>query len=393
MAEQERKSGFTTLYDEETGEAKVGDDGTLAFSRREEIDTEVSNYLGVVAQLKQDYADEPQVVEGLNDLEGSLSALRVSSDSEEELQKRLQALVEVPIAEGKSLHLNAFRKSTSGGVLKDEEAYRARVRKLVINTQGNLTHLLLTWPEDKILHRFLADLNELDLERDAATLKQHMDGVGKSPHLWHYNDKKKEFLVEWLRPYQEHFGKPIEELSGEELQACIQKVENLRNTKLEEMTHLAVESDRTEFRSHNRRMHEIMNGRNLEFWGSEEVRNEFITLMSKLITRFALNLEERFLIFKTKDAGFAYLVGFADEAFSEAVELEGGGLGIFPHLKVFLLGNNGQYTEIQQEAYAGNTSSYYQALRTAAVPFLSSMAAMMETSLSDEIKEAFDMWT
>ena len=385
MAERDKSSGITTLYEEAAG--------TLVFTRREEIDAEVLAYIDIINQLKADYADDPQVVTGLADLESSLSALRVSTESEEALQQKLQSLVEVPIAEGKALHLNAFRKSTATTTLKDSEAYRARVKKLVANTEGNLTHLLITWPDDNILQRFLKDLTELDMDGEIGQIKAYMDPLGKSPHLWHYSEKKKEFLVEWLRPFQEQFGKPIEQFSEEELQASIQKVEQLRNTKLEEMTHLMVDSERAAFRPYNRKMHPIMNGKNEEFWGNPEVCTEFIALMNKLITRFSLNLDERFLLFKTKDEGFAYLVGFADEAFSQAVEMNEGELGIYPHLKVFLKGQQDQYNEIQPEAYAGNTRAYYQALRTAAVPFFSSMAVMLELVLSSQFKEAFDMWT
>lgn len=386
MAERDIKSEFTTLYDD-------ADAGTLSFARREDIEEEVVAYIEIVAQLKQDYAEDPQVVDGLRELESNLGILRISTDSEEALREKLQALIEVPIAEGKKLHLNAFRKSSAKAVVKDEAAYRARVKKLVVNTQNNLTHLLLTWPDDGILKRFLKDLSELDMENDVAAVKSFMDNLGKSPNLWHYTEKKKDFLMEWLRPFQEHFGKPIEELSAEELQASVQKVEELRNSKLEDMTHLVATGERDEFRPHNRAMHPIMNGKNEEFWGSAEVRGEFIAIMNKMITRFSLNLDERFLLFKTKDEGFAYLVGFADDAFSDVVEVKEGELGIYPHLKVFLKGGEGQYNEIQPQAYAGNTSAYYKALRTAAVPFLSSMAVMLEIPLSPMIKEAFDMWT
>lgn len=217
MAERDKGGGITTLYEEGAG--------TLVFTRREEIDAEVLAYIDIIDQLKADYADDPQVVTGLADLESSLAALRVSTESEEALKKKLLALVEVPIAEGKTLHLDAFRKSTTTTTLKDSEAYRDRVKKLVANTEGNLTHLLITWPDDNIMQRFLKDLTELDMDGEIGQIKSYMDTLGKSPQLWHYTDKKKEFLVEWLRPFQEQFGKPIEQLSEEELQASIQKVE------------------------------------------------------------------------------------------------------------------------------------------------------------------------
>jgi hypothetical protein len=386
MAEETTKGAFTTVYESE-------DAGTMAFTRREEVAADVANYLEVVEQLKKDFAQEPAVVEGLREVQAKLGALRVATDPEEELRKKLQSLIEVPIGEDKTLRLDAFRKKAAETRLEDDEAYRARVARLVRNTEGNVAHLLLNWPEDNILQRFLKDIEELELKGDIRALKLRMEEFSKSPHLWHYNEKKKAFLVEWLKPYQEYFGKPIDELTEEELQASIQKVEELRDTKLEEMASLVLENDRAPFRVHNRTMHPIMNGKSTDFWGTSEVRDEFIKLLNKMITRFSLNLEDRFLLFTTSDGGFCYLVGFADEAFTDAVERKDGTLGIYPHLKVFLSDEKGHFREVAQEAYGRNSAAYYRALKTAVVPFLSSMGVMVEHVLSNDLRKAFDMWT
>ncbi len=386
MAQETKKSGFTTVYESE-------DAGTMAFTRREEIEAEVTTYLEVLEDLKTEFKEQAEVVEGLREIQGKLAALRVATDSEEELKKKLHALIEVPIGSGKTMRLDAFRKQAAESKVLDDQAYRKRIKRLVRNTEGNVAHLLLNWPDDNILQRFLKDVREVETEGDMRDLKLRMEQFGKSPHLWHYNEKKKEFLVEWLRPYQEYFGKPIEELSEEEIQVSIQKVEGLRDQKLEEMAQLVVETERGPFLVHNRTMHPVMNGKSADFWGSTDVRDEFITLLNKMITRFTLSLEDRFLLFKTKDGGFCYLIGFADEAFTDAIERKDGSLGIYPHLKVFLQDQQGVYNEIRLEAYAGNNGAYFRALKTASVPFLSSMAVMVEHTLSNEIKQSFDMWT
>lgn len=385
MADSKKNRGFSTIYESE-------DAGMLAFEQRDDIMADIVLYLELVQQLKKDFHEDDQVVEGLGEIEMKLNGLRISTDDKEVLDKKLAALVQVPVSSGKTIHLEAFRKSAVKATLADNQAYREHVRKLVRNTGGNITQLLLTWPDDGILLKFQEELRAVDLDGDIGEIKIKMKALGKSPQLWHYNDKKKEFLVEWLRPFQEHFGKSVEELTGEELHATIQKVENLRNEKLEEMTHLELETDRDPFKEHNRRMHAIMNGKNLDFWGSAEVRDEFIVLMNKLLTRFTLNLEDRFLLFKTKDSDFAYLVGFADDAFDQAVETQDGKLAIFPHLKVFIRGEGGHFGEISQDSYPGDSSAYFNSLKTAAVPFLVSMGEMVETPLSNRIKEAFEMW-
>lgn len=234
-------------------------------------------------------------------------------------------------------------------------------------------------------------LRGLDL-KDYCSLRYRMAEIGKSPQLWHYNDKKKAFLLEWLKPYLAQLDKPIEQMSEEEFQAALKKVERLRETRLEEMTHLMVDSDREPFRVYNHKMNPLINGRDETFWGGAEVRDEFIALMSKLISRFSFTLEDRYLIFRTKDGGFCYLIGFADEAFDLAITTKDGKLGLFPHLRVFVRNEADAYAEITMEFYNRNAKAYYSTLKTAVVPFLSASAVMVEEELSDTLKSAFHMW-
>jgi hypothetical protein len=181
-------------------------------------------------------------------------------------------------------------------------------------------------------------------------------------------------------------------MSEEEFQAALKKVENLRNTKLEEMTHLMVDSDRAPFRVYNRALNPLINGKDETFWGGPEAREEFLLLLNRLITRFCFNLDDRYLVFRTKDGGFAYLVGFADEAFEQAVTTADGKLALYPHLKVFVKNNDDQYVELTMEFYNRNPKLYYHALKTSVVPFLRAAAIMVEAELSPTLKGAFDMW-
>jgi len=381
-----KKPSITTVYD-------ADDAGTLAFARREDFAEELAAYLEVVQQLKVDYKDDPRVLDGLHEVEVKLQALRVSADPEEEVRERIRALVEVPLGEGKTLRLDAFRHTAAQTKLESEGDYRERVKRLVRNTAGNLAHLLLTYPDDAVLQRFMQEIAELNLDGDYKALRHQMAALSKSPQLWRYNEKKKDFLKEWLLPFQAFLETPVEEMSPEEFQEALKKVEGLRDRKLEEMTNLERVEDHEPFRQFNRTMHAAMNGKNKEFWGGTAVRDEFIALMNKLITRFSFKLEDRFLVFRTKDGGFYYLVGFSDDAFAEAMELKGGQIGLYPHLKVFLKGGDKEaFSELSLEAFAGNGPAFYRSLKTAVVPFLVSISTMIEFDLSPEIREAFDMW-
>ncbi|MCH9046432.1 MAG: hypothetical protein IIA40_10030 [SAR324 cluster bacterium] len=380
----EKNSTFTTHY-------SSADAGTLAFDRNEAVEGEILACLEIVRQIRADYKGNPQIESGLQGIESRLQNLRASKAPAEEVRKGLEELMQVPLGEDKSLRLEAFRKSAAKGAVASEEAYVTQVRKMVKNTLNNAALLMLNYPEDPVLTRFVEALRGLDL-KDYRSLRYRMAEIGKSPQLWHYNDKKKAFLMEWLKPYLAQLDKPIEQMSEEEFQAALKKVERLRETRLEEMTHMMVDSDREPFRVYNHKMNPLINGRDETFWGGAEVRDEFIALMSKLISRFSFTLEDRYLIFRTKDGGFCYLIGFADEAFDLAITTKDGKLGLFPHLKVFVRNEADAYAEITMEFYNRNAKAYYSTLKTAVVPFLSASAVMVEQELSDTLKSAFDMW-
>jgi hypothetical protein len=382
----DKKPGFQTVYDQ-------ADAGAIAFQNREEVGPQIDALLETLRELQTEFKAETQVVEGLHEIEMKLQALRMSSEPLETIQKKLQSLTEVPFGPDKKLNLAAFRKKAASGPIANEGEYLAHVKKLVRNTLGNLSQLLINAPDDSILQRFLKELQELQPDGEYRNVKLQMEKFSKSPQLWHYNEKKKDFLLEWLKPFQGDLGKPLDKMTAEELQEALKKVEKLRETKLETMTNLAQEKERGPWRGFNKEMHAVMNGKNKDFWGGAETRDEFIRLMSKIISRFAFNLEDRFLVFRTKDGGFSYLVGFADDAFNDAVALEGGKLALYPHLKAFLHSGETKFHEIEQKDYPGDNSAYFRALKTAVVPFLTSISVMVEFELSKQIKESFDMWT
>ncbi len=66
---------------------------------------------------------------------------------------------------------------------------------------------------------------------------------------------------------------------------------------------------------------------------------------------------------------------------------------MFPHLKVFVRVQEGEYSELTMEMYNRNAKAYYASLKTAVVPFLQSAATMVESELSENIRTAFEMWT
>lgn len=366
------------------------DAGLLTFDVAGELAAEIAASLDLVKQLQVDFQADPAIVSGLKEVEIKLQALRFSKEPPEAQRSKLEALMTVPISGEKTIRLDAFRKKASKPVASTE-AYLDRVKRLVRNTRNNILLLLASKPGDDPLTQLLNELINFKFDGDPAELKARMDALAKNPTLAYYNTRKRAFLVEWLKPFQAKLGEPIESMSEERLMEAARQVESIRSVDLKEIAKITLDNNREPFRAYNREIHPIMNGRSADFWGSPEVRDEFIAIMNRLITRFSFNFDDRFLLFRTDDEGFMYLAGFADEALENPIALKDGKYGLTPHLKVFL-NRGGTYQEIVAGNYKVNRAAYYRALKTAVVPFFVALAPLLDIELSDALKSAFDMW-
>jgi len=379
----EKKAGFQTVYDDQGA-------GLLSFEATTELAQEITSCLQLVRQLATDFKDDGDIVKGLKEIESQLATLRFSKEPAETVKQKLESLMQVPVAGQKTIRLDAFRKKASKPVDSTQE-YQDRVKRLVKNTRANILLLLASSPGDDNLTQLMNELINFTVDAPHAELKPRMEALAKNPLLAHYNKKKRAFLMDWLKPFQAKLGENIAEMTEERLMEAARQVETIRSVELKSIAKLVVDSNRDRFRAYNRTIHPVMNGKTTDFWGSQEVRDEFIALMNKLITRFSFSLEDRFLLFRTEDDGFIYLVGFADEALDHAIELKDGKYGLTPHLKVFL-NRGGEYQEIVAGNYKVNRQAYYRALKTAVVPFFAAMAPLLDLELSEALKSAFDMW-
>jgi hypothetical protein len=380
----EKKAGIATVYEAQ-------DAGVLVFEAATGIAGEVASCLQLVKQLQTDFKDDAAIVSGLKQLETQLHSLRFSKESDDVIRSKLDALMQVPVAGQKTIRLDAFRRKASKPV-ESADDYKARVVRLVRNTRNNILLLLASSPGDNNLTELMNELIAIKLDASPEELKAKMEILAKNPKLLHYNTKKRAFLVEWLKPFQAKLGDKIEEMTEERLMEAARQVESIRSMELKALAKVTLDPNRDPFRPYNRTIHPVMNGKSADFWGTQEVRDEFIAIMNRMLTRFSFNLEDRFLLFRTEDDGFLYLAGFADEAVERAIELKDGKYGMTPHLKVFL-NRGGQFQEIVAGNYQVNKQAYYRALKTAVVPFFASMAPLLDIQLTDALKSSFDMWT
>lgn len=367
------------------------DTGKVVYEERQDCVDEINKYVELIDKLKVSDEVDDMVKKGLGEIKYKLESLRVSDMPSAEVKKRIRSYTRVPLSNGKFMHLSSFLTSTgSATVVSTEQEYLQQVGKMIKNTLSNLTNLLIANEQDEHLKAFLDDLNELKANTNYAEVKGKMEHLNKSGIIKYYNKVKLQFLQNWLKPFEKQLGKPIQKMDPKEIQEALSKVENLKKQELESIGMRLNNENADQFRPYNAAMHEIMNGKNSDFWGFPEYRDEFINLVKSIINRFSFKLENHYLVFENGEKTMAYLVGFPDDTFEQAKKIKGGKIGLTPHLKVFFK-TDAEYKELTRED-VDTTTQYYNTLRTSVVPFLVSISMIVETPLSDGIKDAFNMW-
>lgn len=379
------KGRFETYYGKE-------DSGKVIFEERKDCLEEIQKSLDLIGEIKKSTEFDKSILLALDEMAYQIESLRYSEIPIAEVKQKLAKYSKVPLGDGKSIHLSAFLTSTGEQkVVKSEGEYMAQVQKMVQNTKSNLTNLLIFKEGDEHLSGFLEELHSLEDSTEYEEVKTRMNHLTMSGIIKHYNKVKLEFLKSWLAPYEERLGKPINSLSPEEMQDALSQVEGLKKQELEDIG-IRINADKMDdFYVHNQQMHELMNGESSDFWGFPEYRDQFVELVKKIINRFSFKLESHFLIFESSDKKIAYLVGFPDDAYKNKKKLKSGGVGLTPHLKVFFADEEGQFKEFSKESME-KSSDYFRTLKTAVVPFLASLSMIVEVPLSQEFKDAFDMW-
>ncbi len=368
------------------------DSGKVVFETRKDCLEEIDKYLDLIENIKKSKGFAKKLIPALEEIQYQIESLKYSERSLAEVKKTINQYSRVPLGDGKFLHLSSFLGNTGEQkIVENSEEYLAQVQKMIQNTKANLTNLFIFREDDEDLRGFAEELYLIEGNQDYESIKTHMEHLTTSGIIRHYYQVKLEFLKNWLAPYEEQLGKPVAEMTPDEVQQALAKVEDLKKQELEDIGMRLNPELSDDFRPYNREMHVWMNGENTDFWGFPEQRDEFVELIKKIINRFSFKLENHYLIFQSVDKKMAYLVGFPDPAYKRKKQLKGGKIGLIPHLKVFFVGKDGAFKELTKD-HMETASEYYRFLKTAVVPFLASLSMIVETPLSQDFKDAFDMW-
>lgn len=378
-----RKAKIETYYSKE-------DAGKVVYEERTDLQESIERYLDLIDDLKKSEDMKESVIPALEEVQYQIESLRYSDSPIEVIKKKLIQYSKVHLGEGKFMHLSAFLTSTGEHKVITEQEYLEQVGIMVQNTKFNLTNLLIFKEDDESLVEFADELPLVEGNHNYEEVRLRMESLTMRGIIKHYNKVKLEFLQSWLAPFEAQLAKPIADMTPQEMQEALSKVEHLKKQELTEIGMSLKPELAEKFRPYNKTMHPLMNGERLDFWGFPEYRDEFLGLIKQIINRFSFKLENHYLIFQSTDKQWAYLLGFPDTVYEGKRKMRDGKVGFVPHLKVFTCNQEGDYQELIQGDL--KQSEYFRTLQTAVVPFLVSVSEIVETPLSKGFQESFEMW-
>ncbi|MGK5091513.1 hypothetical protein WDW89_05780 [Deltaproteobacteria bacterium TL4] len=352
-----------------------------------EVASEIENYLGGMEVMLETYQENEEIVRGLKELKAKASSLLISHSSEEEIIKGIRQLTSIKGPDGKQMNISSFgRKSAT---TKDADKFKERTVKLLKQTNQNTIALMQWDSKNKELAKFLGVIKEIDLNIPPIELDKKVKELLKSDGFRAYQAVKESYIKEWLKPFQEELGKPIEALSQEELQEAMKRMKIVMKQRMTE-GNLIVTPDSEKFKDFNVHDHDLVNGNEKKFWLNEILIDEFIAFTQAVLTRFTFLLDKQFLVFQFRNEPYLYLIGFSHDAFINAEQGADGTMIISPHVKPIIPGKDKTYRELSQTTFP-SVGLYTEMCRETLKPFFMSLGEKIGFVFSKEFKQHFRM--
>lgn len=352
-----------------------------------QIAAEIETYLTGLEGLIETYKDKPEIVQGLSEVKVKANALLISNTPEDEIIGKIRKMTTVKGPDGRKMNITAFGKGKSLQV-NDESVFKERTLKRLNQTIQN-TMALMQWDsENKDLGGFLADLRNIDQNLSGRELDKLVKSIVNSEYFSAYQKSKEAYLREWLKPFQDELGKPVESLTQEELQEAMKRMKIVMKQRLNE-GNLVIHPNSDDFKDFNAHDHDMVNGNEKSFWLNDLLIDEFINFTQAVLSRFTFLLDKKFLVFQFKNEPYLYLIGFSHDAFLNAEQSDDGSLLITPHAKP-IMQRDKTYREVNKSGFP-SVGLYTDVLKDTLKPFLIALAEKIGFEFSKEFKMHFRM--
>lgn len=346
---------------------------------------EIDNYLSGLENVIQEYKNDPEIMGGLNELKSKANAILISNTPEEEILNEIRKMTTITGPDGKKLSI--IRKKSEK--LDNEDVFKQRALKRLNQTKQNSVALMQWKPDNPELGKFLKDLQQVDTNMPARELDRVIKSLVNNPGFKSYQSTKDAYLKEWLKPFQAELGKPIEALSQEELQEAMKRMKVMMNQRMTE-GNLIVYSKSDEMREFNQKDHDMVNGNERTFWLNDMLIDEFIGFTNAVLSKFTFLLDKQYLIFQFKNEPYLYLIGFSQQALTNAIPSDDGSLLIAPHVKAIIQGKDKHFRELAKENFP-SVGLYIDVIKDTLKPFFRALAEKVEFQLSKDFQQHFRM--
>lgn len=360
----------------------------IAIAFNKEAAQEIEAYLTALEEMTNAYKDNAEILKRLNEIKAKANGFLISRMDEDEIISNIRKLTTLTGPSGEKLNIKSFHQARSQHI-KDANVYKQKTLKRIEQTITNGVTLSQFESGNTELEAFINSLRNIDQSLSGVNLDREMKKLIQTDGFKTYQKVKDNYIREWLRPLQEELGKPVEQLSQEEMQEAIKRMKIVMNQRLNE-GNLTVHPKSESFREFNQEDHDMMNGHAKEFWLNDPLIDEFIEFTQAVLNRFTFMLDKQFLVFQFKSEPYLYLIGFSYSALSKANTSNDGSLLITPHIKAIIQSKDQSYRELSMGGFQ-SMGLYIDVLKETVKPFLQSLAKKINFEFSKEFKQHFRM--
>ncbi|MBF0278915.1 MAG: MmcQ/YjbR family DNA-binding protein [SAR324 cluster bacterium] len=376
----QQRGAIQTLYEDRE---KKG----ISVKFNPEAASEIEAYMNGLEEMIEAYKDNPDIINGLHEVKVKANTLLISHTPEDEIIQGIRQMTTISGPDGKKINIANFGKGKSEQI-QDVDVFKEKTLRKLNQTITN-TISLLQWKENEGLAQFVNQLKALDQTVSGEELDKSVRNVLQSGGFNLYRTAKDEYIKEWLRPFQDLLGKPIESLTQADMQDAMKHMKIVMNQRLNE-GNLVVHPNPDQLKEFNVKNHDMVHGDSQVFWLSNPLMDEFVNFTQAVLARFTFMLDKQYLIFRFKSEPYLYLIGFSNEAFLKAEKGEDSSLTISPHIKAIIQGKDKAYRELNQTNFP-SVGMYIDVLKDTIKPFLTGLAEKIEFEFSPEFKKHFKM--
>ena len=348
-----------------------------------EAATEIEDYMGGLEEMLEAYQENPEILQGLQEVKVKANALLISHTPEEEIIEGIRKMTTITGPEGEKINIAHFSK-TKAETLEDADLFKERTLKRLNQTIKNIISLL-QWRQNDRLAEFANQLRNIDQTLPGEALDTAVRSVLQAGGFGIYQSTKDDYIKEWLKPFQEMLDKPITSLTPEEMQDAMKHMKIVMRQRLNE-GNLVVYPDADKLQEFNVKDHDMVTGDSKIFWHNNPLMDEFVTFTQAVLARFTFMLDKQFLIFRFKGEPYLYLIGFSHEAFLRAETGEGDSLVVSPHVKAIIQGKDKTFRELNQNNFP-SVGMYIDVLKDTLKPFFVALSEKIEFEFSNDFKK------